>query len=388
MPKRGSWRTILKYAAGIAVLAASVTAAWFLPGWYAGWQDARLSEQAVLSHRDSIAFLDTGLLDSIGRLELLEQQADSLTWDPYQTAVGNILVEDAVDRCRNIMSDWCAAGLFPEACLQAIFNRSVYLAQFCSVYLEDTALPVWFVHFSGENGYEVTLVMDCAVDLIYYASVAGSPMLDEIAADLGYESFEAFAKYEFRALEEIVGLPMDDEVWEEIFLDDIFSDGSEVYTRLQEECTRYADPVDVGSYDFAAVCGAEEMQASRGLSPMELDVRLTFETFTGHAYRSVTGMDYRYPCVGFAVMYGTDTWKYFVRDVAYAYGLYEEPNDSEDLMMDWYRLGMEYAAGTDVREELRYPWPGEAGSQAAAEAEEAFDGAAVSDAGPELPEKN
>ena len=45
MAKRGGWRTILKYAVGILALSASIAIAWFLPGLYAGWQDAQTQER-------------------------------------------------------------------------------------------------------------------------------------------------------------------------------------------------------------------------------------------------------------------------------------------------------------------------------------------------------
>lgn len=359
MSGRGGWKTVLKYTVGILALAVSVAAAWFLPGWYADWQDALLEGQPVLSHRDSIAFLNTSYLDSAGRLQMLEQQSEVFQWErglPY-SAMSRVSddadsdVEKTVSRCRDIMGKWCDANLFPEECLACISMEGLFLGEPVSIFMENTILPVWLLHFYMVDGYSATIVLDWDVDLIYYAAVCGPGMLDVIASDLGYDSFGAFAEYEIKVFEEQGIDP------------NVIIEGYEsgALESLARECSQQVSPADLSRYDFAAVCGAQEAEASRsGEYGLALSVNLPFENFTGHAFRTLAVMDYEEPGslnTGFAVMYGTWRWQQVISEIVSGYGCSEEYLTGDDA--DWYGVGLLYLCGDsdiqDIHEVLGYP---------------------------------
>lgn len=353
MSGRGGWKTVLKYTVGILALAVSVAAAWFLPGWYAGWQDARLEGQPVLSHRDSITFLDTDYLDSAGRLQILEQQAEVFQWERgFSYSVMSPVFDDSetVNRCHDIMRKWCDANLFPEECLACIDTDALLLQEPVSVYLENTILPVWLLHFYTVNGYSATIVLDWDVDLIYYAAVCGPGMLDVIASDLGYDSFGAFAEYELQVLGE---KGIDPQTIVEGYEDDTLLEF------LVKECSQQVSPTDLSRYDFAAVCGAQEAEAHRSgeYYNLALNINLPFEHFVGHAFRTLAAMSYEKADslnVGFAVMYGTWRWQQVVSEIASEYGCGEEQL-TEDTA-DWYSAGILYLFGdSETHEAFGYP---------------------------------
>ncbi len=359
MPGRGGWKTALKYTVGIAVLAVSVAAAWFLPGLYADWQDARLEGRPVLSHRDSITFLDTASLDSAGRLQILEEQSGIFQWDTafYNRGVeiSDVSSEKMLERCRDIMGKWCDAGLFPERCLSCISQEALFLFEPVSVYLDNTALPVCLLHFYEVDGCSATIVADVNVDLIYYAAVCGPGMLDAAASAMGFDSFGTMAEYEKEILEE-KGIDPEKAL-------DMLEE--ETVWGIGQECTERVTPEDPSKCDFASVCGAQgakpDLAGDLGLS---LDAQLQFERFTGHAWRRPAVM-YNYEYIetyafGFAVMYGTWKWQDFVRSIAESYGCGETVlEEDSDWTIGWYGLGIMYACGDyEMRSEIGYPaWP-------------------------------
>ncbi len=339
MPKRGGWRTILKYAAGILALSASIAVAWFLPGLYAGWQDARTEGHVVLSRRENIQFIDTASLDIAGRLQMLEETKDFYwTWG---ISLGmETPVEELIGRCHETMENWCEARLFPEGCLAGIVRDNLYLNDTVTVHLDNASLLMHCFRFYDVGGYAVTLVTDAEADMIYYASVTGPSMLDVVAEDLGYESFAAMGEYVLRMTEE---MGIDPEKSE---------DASDFFSYLAETVR----PEEESDYDFAAVCGAQGMKAERRMANLELDVELSFETFSGHAYRRLAttnyNMDPNKVGVGFAVMYGALQWKDLAEDFLAIAGATEFVPDEA---LEFYEIGADYARGDpDVIDYLDY----------------------------------
>ncbi len=354
MPGRGGWKTILKYAAGIFALSASVAVAWFLPGLYAGWQDARTEGHVVLSRRENIRFLDTASLDIAGRLQML-QETEEFSWEWGYTMGMEKPLEEMVARCFDVMEDWCGAGLFPEGCLTGIVSENLYLADIATVRLADATLPVYCFRFYDVDGYAVTLITDANVDMSYYASVTGPSMLDVIAADLGFESFVALGAHELELLNEQGFTPQ--QILE--------GDANETIEDFYDYVAENVRPLDESRYDFAAVCGAQGAEVSRGPDQIGLDVELSFEAFTGHAYRLLAGTDYNMDPdrsgIGFAVMYGTQRWKELAGDFSGMYGSWEEFADDA---FELYGLVLNYMTGdTDVADELNY-LPAEAAQMA------------------------
>lgn len=360
MAKRGGWKTVLKYAAGILALSASVAAAWFLPGLYAGWQDARTEGRVMLSERENIQFLDTASLDIAGRLKMLEETTDlSWDWGVYGNYKGmKAPTEATIDRCRGVMEDWCEAGLFPNGCLAGITMENLTLSDTAVVYLDNAILQVFCFHFRETDGYAVTLVADTDMDMIYYASVSGPVMLDVIGEDLGFASFEAMAEYDLELLEEAGIAPITIEELRQNGSYESYEELQDIYAYIANRYDKEIRPADESRYDFAAVCGAQEMETSRQTGNLDLNADLIFESFTGHAYRSVIGAEYYMDIessrgLGFSVMYGSYDWRSFVSDFAANYGGIEEaPEDMES----WYELGIAYAIGDpEIVELLRYP---------------------------------
>lgn len=335
MAKRGGWKTVLKYAAGILALSVSVAAAWFLPGLYAGWQDRQTEGRVVLSRRENIQFLDTASLDIAGRLQMLQETKDFF-WD-WGIALGmERSPEEMINRCYDVMEDWCAAGLFPEGALAGIVSENLYLSDIATVHLADTTLPVYCFRFFDVDGYAVTLVTDMDVGMIYYASVSGPSMLDAIAADLGYDSFAAMGEYGLKLMEE-AGIDSKN------FSDDyLYEDASDFFLYMAETVR----PAAGSDYDFAAVCGAQGMKTERKTANLELDAELSFETFTGHAYRCLVTTDYNMDPnkvgIGFAVMYGTPRWRDLAEDFSTIAGATELVPDEA---LEFYSVGIGYAVG-------------------------------------------
>lgn len=361
MKRRGGWKTVLRYAAGILALAVSVAAAWFLPGLYAGWQDARTEGRVVLSKRDNIQFLDTASLDLAGRLKMFEE-AENFSWEwSLNSDYGGLksATEETIDRFRGVMGDWCEAGLFPEDCLAVITAENLMFSDTALVYLESAVLQVYGFHFREADGYAVTLLTDTDMDVIYYASVSGPSMLDVIAEDRGFASFEAMAQYNLRLLEN-QGIAPDD--MEKLRESGAYEDLEDIYSYVIDMHEQEIRPAEESRYDFAAVCGAQGMEAERRYGNLEMDVRLTFESFTGHAYRTVVGVSYFADIwesvgVGFAVMYGTDKWRDLVADFASTYGGNEVIMvNGMDGIMEWYDMEIAYAVrDPEILGQLRYP---------------------------------
>ncbi len=376
MPRRGGWKTILKYAAGILALLASVAVAWFLPGLYAGWQDAQTQERVVLSRRENIQFLDTASLDIAGRLQMFENMAHfSWDWDYNGAYMGlGTPTEEMVDRCRDEMEDWCEAGLFPGECLSGIAPDNLLAAATAIVYLDNAMLQAYCFRFHEVDGYAVTLVADADVGMIYYASVSGPAMLDVIAEDLGFESFGAMAEYE---MELMADQGIDPDTLNLMVEADEYEDMYEVYSKISEDLEQNVRPADASRYDFAAVCGAQGMEPRRQFGNLALDVELSFETFTGHAHRQLISADYDTEerqngqdiGIGFAVTYGAYEWGNLVSDFAATYGSWE---GFPDNLADWHALVVAYAVGDpETLETLRYP--GAAETEKALPDDEAYD---------------
>lgn len=338
---QGNWKTIIKYSTGMLVLTVSVILALFLPGRYAAWEDAQMTGQAVMSKRERIEFLDTTSLDIAGRLQML-QESETFAWDKETTYYGS---DDIVSRCAEVIGLWCDSGLFPEECRQWIAMDNIVLISQVPIYVDQTVFPVYVLRFRIQYTAALTIVLDGSTDLIYYASVGGPFMWDEIAVDLGFDSYERMVDCIMERAQILF------EMYEDI-LDGIEEPDEFVMQYILDHEERHKNSDDE-IYDFAAVCGADSAKITRVLGDLGLEVTLDFENFTGYANRRLAGLedvDMPDEFVGYATMFGTDRWTDFITDFLAYYGSCEgvvEPTA-------WYEYAIGYGNGEIVRAGYNY----------------------------------
>ena len=330
------WKTILKYAFGVLALAVSVALAWFLPGWYAGWQDGRMLGRTVTSSRENIAFLDTGSLDIARTLQMME---DSELFE-LEVADDNLLqasAPDLVNRCRTCIRDWCGANLLPEECLLWVAPEKLTEAVRGILLLDQAALELQLLHFEDyESRESLTVLMGKDPDMLYFVSANGDAVLDMMVSCMGYRSLKEF------------GMTVGEGVVEgyDSFPYDRYSYGSYSYDGSEEEgrdiirfllASEKRDSSLIPDCRFAAVCGAQSETVTRGAGTVEMDVGLAFEVSESHAYRRITNDKTGF---GIAVGYGTDRWFDNI-------GAYPLPDD-------WYSFAAWYAVGAVDRDTYYY----------------------------------
>lgn len=299
MTEKHRWKTIIQYTAGILLLALSVAAAIFVPGWYAAWQDERMLDHVTLSSRESITFLDVDSLDIEGRLRML-QEAEKISFGDayYYTAVSE---EETWQKMKELLFKWCDAGLLPEKVRQWVeparfFTDGMMFLTPYGIYVDEALMPVCIGRFVSEDyGNMLTIVMDAEKDILYYVSCSGEDIMDEMAKELGYDSFEAMQWLRRTGMGET-----------EATADDVYS-----------------------SFDFASVCGAEDAEISGSSNALEMDVTLKFESFNSYAYRRVMSNEYGF---GMVIMYGTRWWQELLPQMTEMYGFVEQMETTDS----WY----------------------------------------------------
>ena len=272
--KKKNWKVILQYGAGIFLLSLSVGLAWFLPGWYAGWQDERLLNQSSLSRREEIDFLDTASLDIAQRLKLLKET----DWMAWSVEADDDNVEGAIGRLsflREMTEQWKNAGLLPESIFTSAdtvegFYNNVFVENylFIGIQMEQGTLPVCvMLLMDEEEDTRILAVMDAEKDILYYLSFCGSWVQEQMARLLGYGSLEDM-----------------------------------MYCVLEGQRLQFQE--DYSGYDFASVCHAREAVITGSPEELNFDVELKYDNFTGYANRRViAGQEF-----GMAVSLGNDLW--------------------------------------------------------------------------------
>lgn len=291
MTEKGRWKIILKYTLGLVALAVAVTLAIFLPEWYSEWQDARQMAQVNFTSRESIRFLDMDSLDIAGRLKMLEEAetGDADTYwtqvDFYSQARSEIVTEeDIVERCRTQVRVWIDGGILPAACGSWLEDENSFLTMLASyvIYIDQTVLPVYVLQWTLQESGRMSVLMDAELDMIYYVSVSGTEVMEDMAERLGYESL------------------------------------GEMQGQLAA-----GEPIRTGDFsvmnaDYAGICGADAAEVDgHDDNWLELDITLDFNKFNGHAFRRVVMTD---SGPGYAVMYGSETWVDFITAVWEEFG--------------------------------------------------------------------
>lgn len=306
MKKKQELRRICAYAAGVAVLAAAVAAAWFMPEWFGLWQDEKLLNEVTLETRDNIDFLDVDSLDRTGRLQALER-TQYLGWETGGYIAG--FTEEQKERCTGAVQQWIRCGLLPEECADWVSTEYPFVIDSVTLYLDDGVFQAdlfMFYQSSEEDDSfwksDLTVLIDRETGMIYYAAFSGDAFLEYLAGACGFDSWEELEKY---------GEKMDYQVyWEEL--------------------------EDITPLDFAAPCGGESAQVERiaSYAPEEIqDYRgalratIQFETFEGHAYRREVSTS---TGPGLAVMYGPEEkWMQTIQEILGNYGFMIDFGTSE-----------------------------------------------------------
>lgn len=301
MNKRPGWKTVFAYTAGIVTLTVAVVIAWFLPEWYGQWQDERLMGQVTLSSRENIEFINSDSLDMAGRLQMLGQGKKFYWSDFFGYDIG---YEEnySVTKCRRILDKWYECGLLPIDCREWVSGEHEVLLISATLFVDNTAIPVYFLAFTDCRMYDETsdyatgmllVLMDSAKDIIYYISVSGDAVRDEMAVELGYESC---AK-------------MLENLWE----------GGEPPRK----------ETDRSQLDFASICEAETAQITAEEGSLDLTVSLAFESFEGYAGRMIVSNEQG---IGMAVMLGTERWKDLIPQILERLDSYEEYMSTEEWL--------------------------------------------------------
>lgn len=294
MRGRKNWKVMLQYAAGILLLMTSVGLAWFLPGWYSAWRDDQFLDQAVLSRREEIEFLDMQSLDMAGRMKLLGE-SEQVFWSGE---MGNGSTGDIIERLsvlRNTVTEWKQAGILPQKVFISAdtvedFYNNAYVEDYCfpKILLDQGTLQVCVICMVDDlDGTSLLAIMDMEKDILYCLCIRGYEVQEQMAELLGY-----------RNIEEMIKRVMNGDLLE------------------QQE--------DYSSYDFAAACHAREAVITGSPEELNFDVELKFDNFTGYANRRITGGNYEE--FGVSVSLGTDQWLSLVQQLM----------GSVDWYIDWY----------------------------------------------------
>lgn len=288
MAEKEIWKKTVKYGIGVAALAASVGAAWFVPGWYSHWQDSKLLDQVVVSSREDIQFLDVDALDIAGMMKMLKD-ADYYGWNYQEYEV------TGVQRIRQALKEWEDLHMVPQGTTRLMGAGVVSIEGTYTVYTSQGSLSVNVVQFyEEEEDFYLTMVMDADKDLVYYLSISGDYLADGVAEELGYGSVNELSDAE------------DDGA---ITVQDIWDAVIQVMT-----CQQTAE--------YAALVNAESAEVEMDYENWGFTVNLRFDAFEGRALgRLVETLG----SAGCAIMYGSDLWTYFVSDLSEAFGEWERP---------------------------------------------------------------
>ncbi len=311
------WKMILEYAAGILSLAAVIALAWFLPGWYAGWQDAKSLGRPSVSAREEIRFLDAEALDIASRLKMLED-SETRFWEfaGFHDSFDN---ETNMAKCRKMTERFEECGLVPAGLSECVREDCLWYSG--DLYVREEGnyqmrLPVTALVFAesvrtGGGSYDMgryensktdapdlllTVLMDAEKELFYYISFLGG----------------------------------DERIYEYLTESTGYSSTAELADALDTDAFVLKD--DYSRYDFAGVCRAADASVS-SQEGLNLNVGLHYETFDAHAYRRLVESDNftGFPMYGFAVMFGSEWWNDCVIQLENTIGLpFVYPLSEED----------------------------------------------------------
>lgn len=287
MAEKEIWKKTAKYGIGVAVLAASVGAAWFVPGWYSGWQDSKLLDQVVVSSREDIQFLDVDALDIAGVMKMLSN-ADYYGWNYQEYEV------TGVQRIRQAVKEWEDLHMVPQGITRWIGVSDTNMEGTYTVYTSQGSLSVNVVQFCKEEDFALTVVMDADKDLIYYLSFSGDYFWNQLLEELRFETVEDLEEANYE------GTISDMNVCDAVF---------QIMTCQQS--AEYAVPVN-----------AESAETEVDYENWGFTVKLYFDAFEGQALARVINSN---DSVGCAVMYGSSLWANFVSDMSEAFGGWERP---------------------------------------------------------------
>lgn len=294
--RKKKWKCILEYILGAGSLAAVIAIAWFVPEWYAKWQEQYLLGNVTVSSRGEIQFLDTDSLDVISRLKLMEE-ADGLKWVGYDNI--SFDVNDKIKEYRKIVGEWCRLGLLPAFTENMVAeDLMIYIWTFAE--MDEKSLIPFFVCRFDDGSDAVTVMADAEKNMIYYISVSGCRAEEYMAERLGYESADSLYKA----------------VSSDIFL---------------------AQKEDLSVYDFAGICGAESASVKAGDGNLNLDAELKFDSFEGHAYRRMVYTDASFGSYGICVYFEMKNQSIprQISEIMSAAGLEEEEAWLEDWLGIW-----------------------------------------------------
>lgn len=319
------WKIALQYTIGILVLALCTAAALYLPGWYADRQDEELMGKVSLSNRETVDLINIASLEIEETLKTL-QSIEYYYFEEVSYFRIDITEEELLDKCGELVQDWCEAGLLPDsyALLARDWERYLldgYITTLVGIGYDYNGTDRFvcscailrFVSPDHEDG--LTVVMDIEKQIIYYASASGHDAVIAMCRELGYDSAEELV----RSAEA----------------------GEEPKT----------DRTNPAAFDFASVCGAEQATVRKEENSLELTAGLTYESFEGSAFRKVILNDWGY---GMAVMFGTDRWGEFMVDLADTYGFLEYPSTTQELF-EQYASAVEEETQAAAEAELTDP---------------------------------
>ncbi len=302
------FKTILAYTAGILALTAAVAVAWFLPGWYANWQDSELFGRPQVSSRDEIRFLDTDALDAASRLRMLKDFQEIV---PASTNSYDATFQDEdLAVCRTMLKRWEEANLLPAGLSEYILSENLlYWNSLSAVDTADPAmrLPIQALLF-GPSSFDD---LSYAEDVILRKADSDTAPVYEFSALYVLVLMDA----EKNLLYDVSFLGADNE------LVSGYAANSAGYSSVEEliladEEKRLSIQDDYSRYDFAGVCGAESASVSGSPWELNLDAVLHYETFDGIACRRLIKSndfcDFPDTLYGFAVLFGSEGWNDFV----------------------------------------------------------------------------
>lgn len=304
MADKERWKKIWKYGIGMAALAVSVGAAWFVPGWYSDWQDGKLLDRVVVSSREDIQFLDVDALDIAGIMKML-RDAEYYGWNYLEYEAGNLL------RVKQAVKQWEDLKLAPQGITQTASQGEMRMNDTCTVFTSKGTFSVTVTRFYNEaEGSLLTVVMDADKDLIYYLSVSGDYFTGRVMEELGYEEEDA-----------------------------LYEDVESGIITLRDVMNGYFQAMtDLGTAEYAAVVNAKSAETEFDYEGAGFLVRLYFDTFEGQAQGRLVETS---AGVGCALMYGSGLWMNFVSDMSVSFGEWEDPlilTEEEVTAMEKYEM--------------------------------------------------
>lgn len=269
------WKTVLQYMIGAAALALCVDASLFLPEQYARWSDEQKFGKVTLSNRDTIDFLNAKQLDIEERLQKIYFAQDFYfmeSVDFYPSVYFDSEI-DILERCVNLTTQWCDAGLLPAQCETMVHGLEKAMKEGTDEYVisldvvgwigvnsensEEMIIPMFLITIEDMEDWEkLSLVTDSEVELLYGAVYNGDGAARQIIKELGYGTMEAAEQY------------------------------LESHGRLGEPS------IEPRKLDFAKAFGAKSAQAEEIPKEFNVTAKLTFDTFEADAIRCLVTGDY------------------------------------------------------------------------------------------------